>query len=79
MCYIEYNIKNSLYGYLSIKYVCGKLILEINLKEKEVLVCIRLEEGGKEMYVCIFLFCIKGLFLNGCKGRKEGRKEGGIN
>lgn len=45
----------------------------------EVLVCIRLEEGGKEMYVCIFLFCIKGLFLNGCKGRKEGRKEGGIN
>lgn len=41
----------------------------------EVLVCIRLEEGGKEMYVCISLFCIKGSPLNGCKGRKEG----GIN
>lgn len=73
--YTEHNIKKSMHGHLSIKYACGKPIPETNSKEKEVLVCIRLEEGGKEMYVCISLFCIKGSPLNGCKGRKEG----GIN
>lgn len=71
--YTEHNIKKSMHGHLSIKYACGKPIPDTNSKEKEVLVCIRLEEGGKEMYVCISFFCIKGSPLNGCKGRKEGR------
>lgn len=39
-----------MHGHLSIKYACRKPILETNLKQKEVQVCIGLAEGGKGMY-----------------------------
>lgn len=62
--YTEHNIKQSMHGHLSIKYACGKPIPETNSKEKEVLVCITLEEGGKEMYVCMYIFVLYQRFTS---------------